>query len=111
MERRDLDLANLKEIRQPVVDPVLAAMFAPGKLTFVHLSFDHPPGSWSAFGDTDDGAWLQLRAGTRRVHPSDRQGRLLAGRDQLGRRRARGQAGRMDLRVLLRVGRVAFPAR
>lgn len=61
--RRDLDVADLDELRRRVVDPVLAAMFAPGEVTFVRRSPDAPAGSWSPFHPADDGPWLELRVG------------------------------------------------
>jgi hypothetical protein len=73
--RRDLDPADLDEVRRRVVDPVLAALFRAGEVTDVHVSSARVPDSWSAFGESDDGPWLQLSVGAEDfIHPIAKAG-------------------------------------
>ncbi|WP_156869954.1 hypothetical protein [Sporichthya polymorpha] len=68
--RRDLDPADLEEVRRRVVDPVLAALFEVGEVTRVGLSPRRPAGSWWHHSDGDDGPWLQVSVGSEDfIHP------------------------------------------
>lgn len=81
-ERRDLDPADLDEVRRRIVDPVLAELFQPEELTGFRFSADQPLGAWSPYRGGDGGCWLHLSAGAEHfTHPVAKAGFWLENAD------------------------------